>query len=479
MDLQPLRIDRSSAGPRRPAGRGAPRWALLAGLVAVVGVGLWLLRAPLAAGLDRLQSVQVRVARAERLGPAAAGAVRGMAANGYIVAARRAALSADTPGRIVELNVTEGSVVKEGDVVARLFADEYAAALRRSEADLLAAQAARVRAAAAVESAKAEVARLESARAAATAQVGADAAELALARQSFERQRVLAAQGITTPQALDEAQAALERGQARLRASQAQEHAAAAAITEGRSRVGVAEADLEVACAQTAVAGAARDLAAATLAKTEVRAPFDGVVVLKDAEVGEVVSPNVQGGTSARGSVATMVDFASLEVQCDVPESSLGGVVVGAPARVFLDAYPGQGYEARVDRVWPTANRQKATVEVRVKLLAPDLRLRPEMGVRVVFLADPAEASAPAEASPPAAGVVLVPEGALAERGGRTGVFVVDRGQVTFREVAADGGPPPQPGRVAISAGLAGGERVVVDPPASLGGGDRVRVVEG
>src|SRR5690606_31454509 len=139
--------------------------------LALVAFALWLFRAPLMATLDRLQAVQVRVARADRPGPAAAGAVRGLAAHGHLVAARRAALSADTPGRIVELNVTEGSVVKEGDVVARLFADEYAAALRRAEADLLAADAARVRAGAAVESARAELARLESARNAAAAQV--------------------------------------------------------------------------------------------------------------------------------------------------------------------------------------------------------------------------------------------------------------------------------------------------------------------
>src|SRR5690606_7887824 len=108
-----------------------------------------------------------------------------------------------------------------------------------------------------------------------------------------------------------------------------------------------------------------------------VRAPFSGVVVLKDAEVGEVVSPNVMGGASTRGAVATLVDFASLEVQADVPETSLKAVTVGAPARVFLDAFPERPYAGEVSRVWPTADRQKATVEVRVRLLEPDQRLRP------------------------------------------------------------------------------------------------------
>jgi multidrug resistance efflux pump len=110
--------------------------------------------------------------------------------------------------------------------------------------------------------------------------------------------------------------------------------------------------------------------------------------VLKDAEVGEVVSPNVQGGSSARGSVVTMVDFASLEVQAEVPETSLAAVVVGRGASIYLDAFPEKAYAARVDRIWPTANRTKATVEVRVAFLERDERLRPEMGVRVVFEAE-------------------------------------------------------------------------------------------
>src|SRR6185436_18598851 len=119
------------------------------------------------------------------------------------------------------------------------------------------------------------------------------------------------------------------------------------------------------------------------LDKTDVRAPFDGIVVLKDAEVGEVVSPNVQGGSNARGAVCTMVDFDSLEVQANVPESALSSVLLQAPADVYLDAFPDDRYEGVVDRIWPTADRQKATVEVRVRLVKKDDRLRPEMGVRI------------------------------------------------------------------------------------------------
>jgi multidrug efflux pump subunit AcrA (membrane-fusion protein) len=189
--------------------------------------------------------------------------------------------------------------------------------------------------------------------------------------------------------------------------------------------------------------------------------------------VGEVVSPNSQAGSSARGSVATMVDLDSLEAQAEVPETSLPNVTIGAPAQIFLDAYPGSPYAGRVDRIWPTADRQKATVEVRIAFEALDSRLRPEMGVRVVFL-DPDTGAGGAEAPPDAvaASAVLVPEDALVPADGQHGVFVLERDTVRFAplELGARRG-----GRVIVHAGLAGNEEVVRNPPATLASGDRVR----
>jgi RND family efflux transporter MFP subunit len=218
-----------------------------------------------------------------------------------------------------------------------------------------------------------------------------------------------------------------------------------------------------------AKAGLAR--AEATLDKTIVRAPFDGVVVLKDAEVGEVVSPNSQGGSNARGSVVTMVDFASLEVQADVPETSLNAVRKGGRARIFLDAFPEDSYEGTVDRIWPTADRQTGTVEVRVVFDEPDGKLRPEMGVRVVFLSEdqPAEPEAAAPAGP------LVPETATVRDGTRTGVFVLERDVARFREVRIGA---RRGGRIAVDSGLTPGERIIDRPPPTLNDGDRVRIRE-
>jgi RND family efflux transporter MFP subunit len=162
-----------------------------------------------------------------------------------------------------------------------------------------------------------------------------------------------------------------------------------------------------------------------------------------------------------------MVDFDSLEVQVEVPETSLQAVRVGAPVQVFLDAFPATPYAARVERIWPTANRQKATVEVRVGFEAPDERLRPEMGVRAVFADQDPEAADEALVE----GAILVPLSALASARARSGVFVLEDDRVRFRALELG---PERGARVEVRAGLAEGERVVLEPPEDLEDGQRV-----
>jgi RND family efflux transporter MFP subunit len=241
-------------------------------------------------------------------------------------------------------------------------------------------------------------------------------------------------------------------------------------VATGEGRLASAQSSVKEEEARVASAQATRDLAQATLDKTEVRAPFDGIVVLKDAEVGEVVSPNVQGGSNARGSVVTMVDFASLEVQAEVPETNLPGVKLGAPARIYLDAYPEKAYPGRVDRIWPTANRSKATVEVRVVFEERDDRLRPEMGVRVVFVEDEGPEK---RVSTTAEATIVVPQEAIVRVDGTDRVFVLERDVVRLREVALGA---EQSGRRVVTSGLTEGEIVVLGPPATLADGQRVRV---
>lgn len=403
--------------------------------------------------------------------PATAAAVRGTAANGYVVASRRAALSSDIPGRIVELNVEEGSVVQRGDIVARLFADDFRAAHQQAVATVDAAEAEVARAVANRSVAEAQVSEADRLRhrARALREEGRELAEFAAAE--LARVQALASAKIEGARALQLAERDHEAAAARLTSLDAGVAAAAAAVQTAQQRLAAADQDIAARRSQRTAAAAARDQAKATLDKTDVRAPFDGIVVLKDAEVGEVVSPNAQGGSNARGAVCTMVDRASLEVQANVPENTLKSVAVGAPADVFLDAFPDDRYTGTVDRIWPTADRQKATVEVRVKLDRLDDQLRPEMGVRVVFRSADAATTTEAAASPR----ILVPSEAIIEVDGVSGAFVVERNVVRFTTVQLG---ETKGGRVSIEAGLRATQRIVLAPPTSLKDGDRVRLAQ-
>lgn len=469
MDVAPLKIDREAPSRRRRRGglASAVKWVLL---LLVVGGAAWLFRVPLMRRLDRLTLPAVGVVEAARTSPLAASAVSGTAANGYVVASKRAALSADTPGRVVEMNVEEGSVVKKGQVVARLYSLEYEAALRQTEAELGAASQSVARARVEEQAARTDLTALTADVTAAEARVKEAEATLEIAEINFGRAKSLVESGIHAQQAADDARTTRDAAQASLASFEAMLAAARAAVDQGGARVQVAEATTHELEALIPVRTAARDLAAATLDKTEVRAPFDGIVILKDAEVGEVVSPNSVGSQS-RGSVVTMVDFDSLEVQVEMPETTIAAVEIGGDANVYLDAFPRKLYKGRVQRIWPTANRQKATIEVRVAFLEPDELLRPEMGARVVF--SPKEfGDAPAG---DAIDVVLIPKPSVVRVDGRPGVFVLERDVARWRglELGDERG-----GRVVVAAGLEGGERLVADPPVDLEDGDRVQVRE-
>ena len=468
MDLQSLKIERSPAKASKH--RTGSAWPLRLVLLALLAAVAWVFARPLLAFVDRMRLPLVRTCVVTEAAAAAAAAVRGTAANGYIVAARRAALSSDVPGRIVEVNVREGSVVERGFVVARLFSGEYRAALARAEAELGTARAQVQRAEANAAATAADVEQADRTLAAARAQQQEGTALLRWVDLEHQRLQDLERQGIGSPRDVDRARSELDAQQARVAVQSANVDTSSSAAAAARARQSVAAADIDVAKAQQQTATAARDLAQATLDKTDVKAPFDGVVVLKDAEVGEVVSPNVQGGGNARGAVCTLVDFTSLEVQANVPETTLPSVQVGAAVDVFLDAFPDDRLPGTVDRIWPTADRQKATVEVRIKLARIDERLRPEMGVRIVFRAD--DNTAPS-AEGEGRKQIVVPEQVLVQIGGKTGVFVVERDVARFTQVGAG---ERKNGRVAIASGLQREQRLVLAPPTSLQDGDRIRI---
>jgi RND family efflux transporter MFP subunit len=235
----------------------------------------------------------------------------------------------------------------------------------------------------------------------------------------------------------------------------------------------LAAVDLEAAETRLATLAAAADRAEAgvrmaevNLEYTRVRAPFDGTVLRKDAEVGEIVAPASAGGALTRTSIVTMADLGTLEVEVDVNEAYIARVRNGQPAAITLDAYPDTSFAGRVRQVVPTADRQKATVLVKVSILDRDPRILPEMGARVVFRR---EAAAAAEAPRR----LWVPVAALARGGDSTRVWVVVDGRAEPRAVVTGA---ERGGDVEVRAGLAGDERPVLRPPGGLRPGARVRV---
>ena len=197
------------------------------------------------------------------------------------------------------------------------------------------------------------------------------------------------------------------------------------------------------------------------------RAPFTGTVLRKDAEVGEIVAPSSAGGGLTRTAIVTMADLSTLEVDVDVNEAYIAQVRNGQSSRITLDAYPDTSFAGRVRQVVPTADRQKATVQVKVSILDRDPRILPEMGAKVEF----ARESGTAAASAPRR--VLVPAAAVAQGSDGPKVWVVVEGKAAARSVDVG---PTRGNQVEIRRGLDGGEQVVLDAPAGIKDGLKVRV---
>jgi len=413
-DLSGLRIDREAA--RDDGGPGRRRFLIGGGVVALllaVGIG--------AVALNPKRTL-VTVARAEAVGGTPGGARAGglasevLTANGYVVARQRASVSTEVAGRLAALYVEEGSRVRKGQVMGVL----------RNE-DL---RAGRESAKAALSSARAD---LEEAR--------ATAHETNLERTRMES---LLSKGLVS-------QSQFDQTDARAKVAAARVQSAAADVANSTARVRSAEVELE---------------------KTFIRAPFAGAVIRKEAEVGEMVSPIPSSGGLTRGAIVTMVNFATLEVDVDVNEGYVARAHDGMRTEITLDAYPNDRYPGRVRQIVPTADRQKATVLVKVTFDSLDARVLPEMGAKVTFLADrPEETSG--GATPQASSVVSIPKDAVVEREGRAVVFVVEDGRAVARGVAAR---PYGADRVTVTAGLIEGEQVVVRPPADLDDRARVKV---
>jgi RND family efflux transporter MFP subunit len=224
------------------------------------------------------------------------------------------------------------------------------------------------------------------------------------------------------------------------------------------------QADYDLALARARQSAARLKNIEEQIENTRVRAPFRGVIIVKNGEVGETVS--LFGAQTSRksGPIFVVADFGEFEVEADVNEANIGKLYARQPAQITLDSVPDHGYEGRVRQIVPTADRQKATVQVKVSLLDPDDRVYPEMSARVTFLSEGAESELMR---------VVAPASGIVRRGDQTVALVVDGGRVSEVPVSVE---PPSEGRVVVTRGLAGGETIVLSPPDELSDGEAVRL---
>ena len=418
-DLAALRIPQEERG----GGKGKPVVVVLV-LLVLGGAGLaaWYWATALQAA-----TVKVAAVTAKSGGANAPSAV--LNASGYVVARRRAAASSKVTGKVLDVLIEEGHPVKEGQILAHLDDTQPRATLNLAEAQLAAARKS----------------------------MAEDEARLAQAEVTLKRREALLKEQVVGKAEVDDAQSVVDSTKARIAYAQQQN--------------GVAERQVE--------------LQKTMLADMVVRAPFSGVVISKDAQPGEMISPVSAGGGFTRTGIGTIVDMTSLEIEVDVNETYINRVEPGQKVLATLDAYPDWQIPAHVITTIPSADRQKATVKVRIGFdaskgaAAPragttgeplDPRILPDMGVKVSFLKDAAPAAQAASAP-----AVIVPKAAIRSADGKSVVFVLNEDKVERRAISLG---PENGDQVEVVSGVHAGERVVIEGPATLKDGDKVKIAQ-
>ena len=332
-------------------------------------------------------------------------------ASGYVTPRRRATIAAKITGRVTGVFFDEGTHVRQGQLLATLDDSDVKRALASAKAEANSAEAAIADWVVQLKNAKIELGRAEQ----------------------------LQKAGVQTQQALDNASTTADSLNAKINLAKVQVLAAEARINEAQQAVD----------------------------NTVIRAPFDGIVVSKDAQVGEMVSPISAGGGFTRTGIATIVDMNSNEIEVDVNESYIARVEPNQPVTAILDAYPDWQIPSKVRTVIPTADRQKATVKVRISFLKLDPKILPDMGVKVSFLSEtPVVAKGPEPKT-------YIPKAAVRGDGANSYVFLVHDGKVERRAVrlGTDRGTD-----VAVMAGVMPGDSLVVSGPSNLQGGEKVEI---
>jgi len=402
--LSSLRIDRGSSAPSSSGLSKPVLYSIVVGLVLAIALVGFIVLGPQPA------EVTTVTAKAETGSTGTAGSAV-LNASGYVVARRMATVSSKVTGKIEEILVEEGMQVEKDQVLARLDPVNLKTVLTMSEREL--------------EASRRSLAEIE--------------VRLAEAQRNLNRNEALVQQQLISQTALD--------------ASRAEVNALAARLEASKAQVKVAESGLQM-----------RRIDYDDL---QVRAPFAGVVISKDAQPGEIVSPMSAGGGFTRTGIATIVDMDSREVEVDVNEAYINRVKPEQRVEATLDAYPDAPLAAHVINIVPTADRNKATVKVRIAFDNLEPRILPDMGIKVRFLDD---APAAAAGSAPR---IRVPASAVQEEGGDSYVWVVNDGRVERRAVTVG---PEREGSVEVQAGVRDGERLVAPVVQGLEDGGKVKL---
>jgi HlyD family secretion protein len=434
-DLRDLRIDRQARDSARPPRRGAV-WIGAAVVLALLA----------AAGLAYKSwgsAIEVDTVRVSAAGGVAAGPGVILNATGYIVAAHKIEVGSKVMGKVAWIGVDKGDHVKEGQVLVRLEDQEYRAQLEQARGQLANLQARLL---------ELEHGSRPQEIAGAKADLEQARADMINARIALNRTRQLTEQKIMAPQTLDDAQAKYDAAVAR------------AASLEERFRLtqlGPRQEEIDAARGQVVQAKGAVDYYQNQLDNTIVKAPVTGTILEREVEKGEFVTTGFVGDRGAKGYVVSLADLNDLEVELDISQNDFAKLAHDQRGWVTTDAYPDRRYDGYIRQISPEANRQKATVQVKVKILKPDAYLRPDMNATVAFYSEDKTAAA---AKP----VVVVPTSAVRDGA----VFVVLEGRAVRRPVRT--GAATSQG-VRIEDGLIGGEDLIANPPAELKDGDRVR----
>jgi len=386
-------------------GRGVVVGLVVLVVLAAVGAGAWY-------WATALQAVSVKVAPVTARGGNASAPGAVLNASGYVVARRRATVSSKVTGKVLDVLLEEGQPVREGQILAHLDDTQPRATLALAEAQLASARKA----------------------------AAEDQARLQQAEVTLQRRAALVKENVVGKAELDEAQSEVDSLKARIAYTQQQ--------------IGVAEQQV--------------NLQKTMLADMVVRAPFSGVAISKDAQPGEMISPVSAGGGFTRTGIGTIVDMSSLEVEVDVNETYINRVSNKMKVESVLDAYPDWRIPSHVITTIPSADRQKATVKVRIGFDQLDPRILPDMGVKVSFLRD-----APAPGQAAVVPRALVPKTAVRTADGRSVVFVLKEDRVERRAISVGLENGDQ---VEVISGVSAGERVVVEAPQTLKDGDKVKV---